>query len=129
MKKYEDVIWTEKVQKRSFKEEIKEKLKRFIDSTEIEEEDRYELEACRTLTYDAVVSWLMLNKPRNFDAALLHRFKSSRNKKFPLAISIVYIADDKPLFGREYLKKMIYCTYIDNELDDLFNGKDSIIVK
>ena len=105
MKKYEDVVWTEKPQKRSFKDEIKEKLKRLLNSVEIEEEDRYELESCKTLTYDSVVSWLMLNKPNNFDAALLHRFKSCKNKKFPLVVSIVYIADDKPLLGREYLKK------------------------
>ena len=92
-------------------------------------EERYELESCRTLTYDSVVSWLMANKPAMFDGALLYRFKSEKNEIFPIVVSIVYIVNDQPMLGKDYLKKIIHCAYMDDDLDALFNGKESVIVK
>lgn len=130
MQKFEKVIWTEKPRKMSILESIRESIMNLLNTSEtISVEDRYELESCRTLTYDSVVTWLMANRPSNFDGAMLYRLKSDRNKVFPTLVSIVFVANDQPLLGREYLKKIIYCTYLDEELDKLFNGKDSIIVK
>ena len=111
-------------------DEIRERLQGLLGTQEtISVEDRYELESCRTLTYDNVVTWLMANKPANFDGAMLYRFKNDKNKVFPLVLSVVYISNGQPLFGRQYLKKLIHCTFMDEELDNLFNGKDSVIVK
>lgn len=130
MQSYENVVWTEKPRKMTILEEIRERLKVLLDPSEtISVEDRYELESCRTLTYDNVVTWLTANKPSNFDGAMLYRFKSNKNKVFPIVVSIVFISNDQPLFGREYLKKLIHCTYLDDDLNKLFNSKDSIIVK
>lgn len=130
MQKFEKVVWTEKPRKMTILEEIRERLRGLLGTQEsISVEDRYELESCRTLTYDNVVTWLMANKPTNFDGAMLYRFISDKNKVFPLVLSIVYISNDQPLFGRQYLKKLIHCTFMDEELDNLFNGKDSVIVK
>lgn len=130
MQKFEKIIWTEKPRKMTLLEEIRERLKKLIGNSEaITVEDRYELESCRTLAYSDVVSWMMNNQPSNFDGAMLYRFKSDKNKTFPIVLSIVFISNDQPLLGRDYLKKLIHCTYLDDELDKLFNGKDSIIVK
>ena len=130
MQKFEKVVWTEKPRKMTSLDDIRERLQGLLGTQEtISVEDRYELESCRTLTYDNVVTWLMANKPANFDGAMLYRFKSDKNKVFPLVLSVVYISNDQPLFGRQYLKKLIHCTFMDEELDNLFNGKDSVIVK
>lgn len=130
MQKFEKVVWTEKPRKMTILDEIRERLQGLLGTQEtISVEDRYELESCRTLTYDNVVTWLMANKPANFDGAMLYRFKNDKNKVFPLVLSVVYISNDQPLFGRQYLKKLIHCTFMDEELDNLFNGKDSVIVK
>lgn len=130
MQKFEKVVWTEKPRKVTILEEIRERLKGLLGTPEtISVEDRYELESCRTLTYDNVVTWLMNNKPVNFNGAMLYRFKSDKNKVFPIVVSIVFISNDQPLFGRNYLKKLIHCSFMDEELDSLFNGKDSVIVK
>ena len=130
MKKFENEIWTEKPRKLTFLEEIKERLRRFLGNPDvISVEERYELESCRTLTYDSVVSWLMANKPAMFDGALLYRFKSEKNEIFPIVVSIVYIVNDQPMLGKDYLKKIIHCAYMDDDLDALFNGKESVIVK
>lgn len=130
MQKFENVVWTEKPRKMTIPEVIRERLKVLLGPSEtISVEDRYELESCRTLTYDNVVTWLTANKPSNFEGAMLYRFKSDKNKVFPVVVSIVFISNDQPLLGREYLKKLIHCTYLDDDLDKLFNSKDSIIVK
>ena len=130
MQKFEKVVWTETPRKMTILDDIRERLRGLLGTQEtISVEDRYELESCRTLTYDNVVTWLMANKPANFDGAMLYRFKSDKNKVFPLVLSVVYISNDQPLFGRQYLKKLIHCTFMDEELDNLFNGKDSVIVK
>lgn len=130
MQKFEQIVWTEKPRKLTVLEAIQERIKSVLGISEaITDEDRYELESCRTLTYESVVSWLFANKPSNFDAAFLHRFKSEKNSIFPIVVSIVYILNDQPLWGRNYLKKLIHCTYMDDELDKLFNGNDSVIVK
>lgn len=130
MQKFEKVVWTEKPRKMTILDDIRERLQGLLGTQEtISVEDRYELESCRTLTYDNVVTWLMANKPTNFEGAMLYRFKSDKNKVFPLVLSVVYISNDQPLFGRQYLKKLIHCTFMDEELDNLFNGKDSVIVK
>lgn len=130
MKTFEKEVWTEKTRKKTILEEIRESLRSLLGTSDaITVEDRYELESCRTLTYEEVVSWLMANKPSNFEGAMLYRFKSDKNKVFPIGISIVYISNDQPLFGRKYSKKLVHCSYLDEELDNLFNGKESIIVK
>lgn len=130
MKRFEKIIGAEKSRKGSVLDKIRERIKTLLSNSEnISVEDRYELESCRTLTYENVVTWLLANKPLNFDGALLYRFKSENNKVFPFIFAIVYISNDMPLMGRDYSKKLIYCTSMDAELDNLFNGKESVIVK
>ena len=130
MKTFENQLWTERPQKSPW-EEMKERVKHLIfglDET-INEDERYELESCRTLTYKNVVEWLMKNKPVDFDEALLYRYKSERNKKYPIVLSIVFVKDSKPLLGGDYLKKIYYCTFLDADLDNLFTGDDKVLVK
>jgi hypothetical protein len=130
MQRFEKLVGTEKTRRMTIFNEIRERIKALLGAPEtISVEDRYELESCRTLTYDDVVTWLFANKPSDFDGALLYRFKNERNKVFPVVVTIVYVSNDNPLFGRGYLKKLIHCTYMDEELENLFNGRDFIIVK
>lgn len=130
MKTFENQMWTECSQKSPW-EEMRTRIKHLIyglDET-IEEDDRYELESCRTLTYKEVVDWLIKNKPSDFDEALLYRYKSERNIIYPIVLSIVFVKDSKPLLGRNYLKKIYYCSFLDVDLDKLFAGEDKVLVK
>lgn len=130
MQKFENVVWGEKNPKKTILDKIRECINGLLGNHEtISVEDRYELEACRILTYDNVVTWLMANRPSNFDGAMLYRFKSEKNKTFPIIVSIVFVLNDQPLLGSNFSKKLIHCSYFDQELEKLFNGKESIIVK
>lgn len=92
-------------------------------------EDKYELESCKLLTYENLFVWTKTNAPSDFEGALLCRFKSVKSKMFPLMVSVVYLLNDQPLLGKEYSKKIFYCAAVDGDLEQLFNGKDLVIIE
>jgi hypothetical protein len=132
MKKFEDEVWTERDKKKSVIESLKEKLDTFIsdkNANSISIEDRYEMESCRTLTYEKVMEWIFKNRPENIDSAFLVRFKTKKNPTYPIMVAIMFLEEKHILLGKDYLKKINYCTFLDNELDNLFDGKESVILE
>lgn len=133
MKNYEDEMgWTEKkVEKNDFVSQIKEKLLHILsrDDDQAIEEDRYELESCRTLEYERVSEWILKNKTDGYDGALLVRLRASKTSQFPIVVGIMFLHDNQVCLGRDHNKKIVHCTYLSEELDKLFNGKESLILK
>lgn len=133
MKNYEDEMgWTEKKnEKPDFVAHIKERIVRLLSKNDQQAtiEDRYELESCRTLEYESVSEWLLRNKTDEYDGALLVRMRDNRADNFPLVVGIMFLHDNKVCLGKEHLKKIVHCTYLSEELDKMFEGKESLIIK
>ena len=132
MKNFEDEMgWTErKTEKANFVAQIKERMARFLKGDpKATVEDRYELESCRTLELESISEWILRNKKEDYDGALLVRMKDGKISTFPLVVGIMFLHDNKVCLGKEHLKKIVHCTYLSDELNDMFEGKESLIIK
>jgi|GEM_PF-1914741 len=132
MKNFEDEMgWTErKTEKANFVAQIKERMARFLKGDpKATVEDRYELESCRTLELESISEWILRNKKEEYDGALLVRMKDVKISAFPLVVGIMFLHDNKVCLGKENLKKIVHCTYLSEELNDMFEGKESLIIK
>ena len=132
MKNFEDEMgWTErKTEKANFVAQIKERMARFLKGDpKATVEDRYELESCRTLELESISEWILRNKKEDYDGALLVRIKHVKISTFPLIVGIMFLHDNKVCLGKEHLKKIVHCTYLSDELNDMFEGKESLIIK
>ena len=133
MKKYEaEMGWTEQSkEKPSFVLQIKERVLNFLSNRDqnIAIEDRYELESCKTLEYESVAEWILHNKKDQYDGALLVRIRNKKDVNFPIIVSIMFLNNNKVCLGKENIKKIVHCTYISEELDNMFDGEDSLILK
>jgi hypothetical protein len=132
MKNYEDEMgWAEKkVERNNFVAQIKERIARFLSGApKATTEDRYELESCRTLEYEAVSEWILRNKKEEYDGALLVRMREKRTTVFPIIVGIMFLQENKVCLGKEHFKKIVHCTYLSEELDAMFEGKESLIIK
>lgn len=132
MKIFEDEMgWTErKTEKANFVAQIKERMARFLKGNpKATIEDRYELESCRTLELESISEWILRNKKDEYDGALLVRMKDVKISAFPLVVGIMFLHDNKVCLGKENLKKIVHCTYLSEELNDMFEGKESLIIK
>ena len=132
MKNFEDEMgWTErKTEKANFVAQIKERMARFLKGDpKATVEDRYELESCRTLELESISEWILRNKKEDYDGALLVRMKDVKISTFPLIVGIMFLHDNKVCLGKEQLKKIVHCTYLSDELNDMFEGKESLIIK
>lgn len=132
MKNFEDEMgWTErKTVKANFVAQIKERMARFLKGDpKATVEDRYELESCRTLELESISEWILRNKKEDYDGALLVRMKDVKISTFPLVVGIMFLHDNKVCLGKEHLKKIVHCTYLSDELNDMFEGKESLIIK
>lgn len=134
MKKFEDVVWTENKEnheKGTIIDALKQRFRTLINGNEkpIDIEDRYELDSCRTLVYEDISEWVIKNKPNNADAAFLVRFHTKENPKYPIMVALMFLEGKNLLLGREYLKKIVYCTFIDEDINKMFDGKESLILK
>lgn len=126
--------WTEKkrsTQDQSIVVQIKERILRVLSENEqdITEEDKYELESCHTLEFESVSNWILRNKTDFYDSALLVRIRKEGDFKFPITVSLMFIHDNQVCLGKEHSKKIIHCAYLSEELDEMFEGKDSLIIK
>ena len=132
MKNFADEMgWTErKTEKANFVAQIKERMARFLKGDpKATVEDRYELESCRTLELESISEWILRNKKEDYDGALLVRMKDVKISTFPLVVGIMFLHDNKVCLGKEHLKKIVHCTYLSDELNDMFEGKESLIIK
>ena len=132
MKNFADEMgWTErKTEKANFVAQIKERMARFLKGDpKATVEDRYELESCRTLELESISEWILRNKKEDYDGALLVRMKDVKISTFPLIVGIMFLHDNKVCLGKEHLKKIVHCTYLSDELNDMFEGKESLIIK
>lgn len=132
MKNFEDEMgWTErKTEKANFVAQIKERMARFLKGDpKATVEDRYELESCRTLELESISEWILRNKKEDYDGALLVRMKDVKISTFPLVVGIMFLHDNKVCLGKEHLKKIVHCIYLSDELNDMFEGKESLIIK
>lgn len=132
MKNFEDEMgWTErKTEKANFVAQIKERMARFLKGDpKATIEDRYELESCRTLELESISEWILRNKKDEYNGALLVRMKDVKISAFPLVVGIMFLHDNKVCLGKENLKKIVHCTYLSEELNDMFEGKESLIIK
>lgn len=132
MKNYEDEMgWTEKKQEESgFVSQIKNRINRIINSErKVSVEDRYELESCKTLTFESVSEWILRNKQDEYDGALLVRMKGKENTTFPNVVGIMFLKNNEVCMGKEHLKKIVHCVYLSEDLNTMFEGKDSLIIK
>ena len=132
MKNFEDEMgWTErKTEKANFVAQIKERMARFLKGDpKATVEDRYGLESCRTLELESISEWILRNKKEDYDGALLVRMKDVKISTFPLIVGIMFLHDNKVCLGKEHLKKIVHCTYLSDELNDMFEGKESLIIK
>lgn len=132
MKNYEDEMgWTEKKQKDSgFVAQIKNRIDQIINGErKISVEDRYELESSKTLSFESVSEWILRNKQDEYDGALLVRMKGNKNTAFPNVVGIMFLRDNQVCLGKEHLKKIVHCVYLSEDLNTMFEGKDSLIIK
>ena len=132
MKNFEDEMgWTErKTEKANFVAQIKERMARFLKGDpKATVEDRYALESCRTLELESISEWILRNKKEDYDGALLVRMKDVKISTFPLIVGIMFLHDNKVCLGKEHLKKIVHCTYLSDELNDMFEGQESLIIK
>jgi len=133
MKNYEEEMgWTEKkVEKNDYVAQIKERLLRLISRKDSQAtvEDRYELESCRTLEYENVSEWILRNKKDEYDGALLVRIRDKQPSQFPIIVGIMFLRDNQVCLGKEHNKKIVHCAFLSEELDKLFEGKESLILK
>ena len=132
MKNFEDEMgWTErKTEKANFVAQSKERMARCLEGDpKATVEDRYELESCRTLELESISEWILRNKKEDYDGALLVRMKDVKISTFPLIVGIMFLHDNKVCLGKEHLKKIVHCTYLSDELNDMFEGKESLIIK
>lgn len=133
MKNFESEMgWTErKVEKQDLIAQIKERIINLLSKkdAQVSVEDKYELESCRTLEYEMITDWILRNKTENYDAALLVRFRKKQASQFPIVVGIMFLHDNQVCFGKEHNKKIVHCTYLSDELDKLFEGKESLILK
>lgn len=132
MKNYEDEMgWTEKKQKDSgFVAQIKNRIDQIINGErKISVEDRYELESSKTLSFESVSEWILRNKQDEYDGALLVRMKGNKNTAFPNVVGIMFLKDNQVCLGKEHLKKIVHCVYLSEDLNTMFEGKDSLIIK
>ncbi len=133
MKNYEEEMgWTEKkIKKNDFVAQIKERMLKILSKkdSQISEEDRYELESCRTLEYEKVTEWIIRNKTDEYDGALLVRLREKNPSQFPIIVGIMFMHENRVCLGKEHDKKIVHCTYLSEELDKLFEGKESLILK
>lgn len=132
MKNYEDEMgWTEKKQEDAgFVAQIKNRIDRIINGErKISVEDRYELESSKTLSFESVSEWILRNKQDEYDGALLVRMKGNKNTAFPNVVGIMFLRDNQVCLGKEHLKKIVHCVYLSEDLNTMFEGKDSLIIK
>lgn len=132
MKNFNDEMgWTEKkVEKNNFVSQIKERIIRVLNGdSKATTEDRYELESCHTLDYESISEWILRNKKEEYDSALLVRLRETQPSKFPIVVGVMFVHDNKVCLGKEHLKKIVHCTYLSEDLNELFNGNDSLIIK
>lgn len=132
MKNFEaEMGWTErKTEKSNFVAQIKERILCFLNGDpKATTEDRYELESCHTLEFEAVSEWILRNKNEEYDGALLVRLKEQKMSKFPIVVGIMFLHENKVCLGKEHLKKIVHCTYLSEELNTMFEGKESLIIK
>lgn len=134
MKRFEDEMsWTERQEKssKSILEFIKERIVSVLSNSKQQKlvEDRYELETCRTLSYESVTGWILRNKTDNSDGALLVRLRNDREKDFPIVVSVMFLQNNQVLLGKEYLKKIYHCAFLEEELNKMFDGKESLIIR
>lgn len=132
MKNYEDEMgWTEKKQIDSgFVAQIKNRIDQIINGErKISVEDRYELESSKTLSFESVSEWILRNKQDEYDGALLVRMKGNKNTAFPNVVGIMFLRDNQVCLGKEHLKKIVHCVYLSEDLNTMFEGKDSLIIK
>ena len=132
MKNFEEEMgWTEKkIEKANFVAQIKERIFRFLsDDSKVTAEDRYELESCRTLEYESITEWILRNKKDEYTGALLVRMREKRNSAFPIIVGIMFMQDNKACLGKEHLKKIVHCKYLSEDLNEMFDGKESLIIK
>lgn len=134
MKEFQEELWVEhpqSTQKSSPLQKIKERIARLSASKEkpISVEDRYELESVRTLTFESVSEWIIKNKTEEYDGAFLVRMRQESDARFPLTVGVMFLKGKEVALGREHLKKIVHCTYLDNDLNDTFQGGESVILK
>lgn len=134
MKEFQEELWVERphsAQKISPLQKVKERIARLGSSKEspISVEDRYELESVRTLTFESVSEWIIKNKSEEYDGALIVRMRHDSDEKFPLTVGIMFLKGKEVVLGREHIKKIVHCTFLDNDLNDTFQGGDSVILK
>ena len=127
------MTWTEKHES-SQKSQIP-RIKEFIISLLSRQkkqtlvEDRYELEACKTLKYEDVSGWILKNKTDEADGALLVRLREEQDLNYPIVIAIMFLQNNHVLLGRENMKKIVHCKYLEEELNAMFAGKESLIIR
>lgn len=95
-----------------------------------EKEDKYELESCLGLSYEQVADWSVKHKPKDADSVLLVNFSNPEKKsKYKTIIGIVFLSGNKVLLNANYIKKVVYCVSISDDLKELFAGNESVILK
>lgn len=134
MKEFQDELWVEHPQpakQSSAIQRIKERIARLGSSNEkgISVEDRYELESVRTLTFESVSAWILKNKTSDYDGAFLVRMRHDVDVKFPITVGIMFLKGKEVALGRDHMKKIIHCTFLDQDLNDSFQGGESVILK
>ena len=132
MKDFKNELWVEASQKNaSVLSCIKNRLlsieKPSKDGPTVE--DRYELESVRTLSYQMVSEWIIHNKKDEYNGALLVRIREKKESTYPITIGIMLLQGREICLGREHIKKIVHCSYIDQDLNDLFQGEESVIIK
>lgn len=133
MKNFEDEMgWTErKIERQDYVAQIKERIIKLLSKKNAQAsiEDKYELESCRTLEYEMVTDWILRNKTEENDGALLVRLREKNTTQFPIVVGIMFLHENQVCLGKEHNKKIVHCTYLSEELDKLFEGKESLILK
>jgi hypothetical protein len=134
MKEFQDELWVEKPKQNkqsSAIQKIKERIARLVSSNEsnISVEDRYELESVRTLTFESISAWILKNKTSDYDGAFLVRMRHDADSKFPITVGVMFLKGNEVALGREHMKKIIHCTFLDSDLNNSFQGGESLILK
>jgi hypothetical protein len=132
MKDFKDEFWVESTPKNaSVLSRIKDRLLSVEKSSKEGPtvEDRYELESIRTLSYQMVSEWIIHNKKDEYDGALLVRIREKKESTYPITVGIMFLQGKEVCLGREHIKKIVHCSYIDQDLNDLFQGEESVIIK
>lgn len=134
MKEFQDELWVEHPQpakQSSAIQKIKERIARLVASSEksISVEDKYELESVRTLSFESVSAWILKNKTSEYDGAFLVRMRHDADVKFPITVGIMFLKGKEVALGRDHIKKIVHCTFLDRDLNETFQGAESVILK